>query len=423
MEAGPVWDAPRMAPSASWSAELPAAAWRGGPATALHRDGTLLRVNVLVRPLARGAAVWVAHAHDDDDAAVPPPTPPSPPSALLPDTDLLADHPAPHPAPHPDVSADRAAAERELRDADPPRRDDPAERDARPAEPDTPPLSPQPAAPPAPPCIDDYTVTRSLGEGTYGFVRLAYRNADPNRTPLVIKYVVKSRVLSWCRKEHLGGRVPVEVAVLDALRAAPHPAVALMLETFDDDFFVYIVMQHDSSMDLFEFIEANDSLPEVSIKLIFRQVADAVRHLHTLGIVHRDIKDENVVIDPASLRVSLIDFGSSAFLDRAKPFWTFYGTMDFAAPEVLEGNPYDGRPQDIWALGILLYTLIYRENPFYSVDEILAESGLRIPFVLSPLSLDLLQQMLSRDLSKRPDIAAVLAHPWLADCQDAQAAS
>ncbi|CAG8787858.1 15059_t:CDS:2, partial [Racocetra persica] len=95
-----------------------------------------------------------------------------------------------------------------------------------------------------------------------------------------------------------------------------------------------------------------------------------------------------------------------------KKYDTFCGTIDYAAPEVLTGKKYDGPPQDIWALGILLYTLIYKENPFYNIDEIIARD-LRIPYILSDGSIDLVKKMLDRDVDKRPSIDDVLNHQWL----------
>jgi protein-serine/threonine kinase len=86
---------------------------------------------------------------------------------------------------------------------------------------------------------------------------------------------------------------------------------------------------------------------------------------------------------------------------------------DYAAPEVLAGKPYGGKEQDVWALGILLYTIIYKENPFYSIDEIM-DRDLRVPFTLSPESIELVRGMLNRDVSQRYDINQVLEHPWCA---------
>lgn len=86
---------------------------------------------------------------------------------------------------------------------------------------------------------------------------------------------------------------------------------------------------------------------------------------------------------------------------------------DYAAPEVLAGKPYRGKEQDVWALGILLYTIVYKENPFYSIDEIM-DRDLRVPYVMSEQSIHLIRAMLERDVDKRIDIQAVLDHPWCA---------
>lgn len=90
---------------------------------------------------------------------------------------------------------------------------------------------------------------------------------------------------------------------------------------------------------------------------------------------------------------------------------------DYAAPEVLAGKSYGGKEQDIWALGILLYTLVYKENPFYSIDEIL-DHELRIPWIMSDNNIDLIRAMLDRDVQGRLDITGVMEHQW---CKEASA--
>ena len=89
----------------------------------------------------------------------------------------------------------------------------------------------------------------------------------------------------------------------------------------------------------------------------------------------------------------------------------FNDAIDYAAPEVLAGKPYRGKEQDVWALGILLYTIIYKENPFYSIDEIM-DRDLRVPYVMSEDSIDLIRAMLDRDVESRITIEMVMEHPW-----------
>lgn len=78
---------------------------------------------------------------------------------------------------------------------------------------------------------------------------------------------------------------------------------------------------------------------------------------------------------------------------------------------MLQGKSYRGKEQDVWALGILLYTLVYKENPFYSIDEIM-DHELRIPWIMSESSIDLIKAMLDRDVDRRLTITQVVEHPW-----------
>jgi len=232
---------------------------------------------------------------------------------------------------------------------------------------------------------------------------------------MVIKYVTKKRILvdTWTRDRRLG-TVPLEIHVLDYLRREDlkHGNIVEMADFFEDDINYYIEMIPHGlpGMDLFDYIELRANMEESEARKIFSQVAEAVHHLHIKAkVVHRDIKDENVVLDGDG-NIKLIDFGSAAYIKNG-PFDVFVGTIDYAAPEVLAGKSYRGKEQDVWALGILLYTIIYKENPFYSIDEIM-DHDLRVPYVMSEASIDLVRRMLDRDVDRRISIGEVLEHPW-----------
>nr|POF17342.1 serine/threonine-protein kinase ppk6 [Quercus suber] len=262
--------------------------------------------------------------------------------------------------------------------------------------------------------IDDFTILEEMGQGAYGQVKLArYKKAAAKK--VVIKYVTKRRILvdTWHRDRRLG-TVPLEIHVLDYLRreGMQHSNIVEMADFFEDDINYYIEMVPHGlpGMDLFDYIELRVTMDEPECRKIFKQVAEAVRHLHiNAKVVHRDIKDENVVLDGEG-RVKLVDFGSAAYVKNG-PFDVFVGTIDYAAPEVLRGLAYRGKEQDVWALGILLYTIVYKENPFYSVDEIM-DHDLRVPYVPSEEGIDLIRLMLDRNVERRIGIEAVLQHPW-----------
>ncbi|KKA30218.1 hypothetical protein TD95_001894 [Thielaviopsis punctulata] len=263
--------------------------------------------------------------------------------------------------------------------------------------------------------IDDYTILEEMGQGAYGQVKLARHNATGRK--VVLKYVTKRRILvdTWTRDRRLG-TVPLEIHVMSYLRRPEymHPNIVEMECFFEDNVNYYIEMVPHGmpGMDLFDYIElrAND-MAEAECRSIFLQVARAVDHLHNVAkVVHRDIKDENVILDGKGV-IKLIDFGSAAYI-KSGPFNVFVGTIDYAAPEVLAGKSYNGKEQDVWALGILLYTIIYKENPFYTIDEII-DHDLRVPYIISEDSIDLVRRMLDRNVEERYTIDQVLQHPWI----------
>jgi len=98
------------------------------------------------------------------------------------------------------------------------------------------------------------------------------------------------------------------------------------------------------------------------------QISQAVEYLHSLSILHRDIKDENVIIDN-KFHVKLIDFGSATVRHDNILFSTFYGTTDYCSPEVLAGNKYAGPELEMWSMGVTLYILIFFENPFMDIED------------------------------------------------------
>lgn len=262
--------------------------------------------------------------------------------------------------------------------------------------------------------IKEFKVLKNMGQGAYGKVVLAEYRKDPNYR-IVIKLIIKERILvdTWVRDRKLG-TIPSEIQIMSTLNNNPHPNIMRLIDFFEDDDYYYIeTPQHGfptPGIDLFDLIELKKSMTEVECKSIIKQCISAINHLHNNGIVHRDLKDENLIIDNNGV-IKLIDFGSAAYV-KTGPFDVFVGTLDYAAPEVLNGLPYEGKPQDVWSLGILLYTLIYKENPFYNVDEIM-EGELRIPFVTSQGCIELIKKILQRDIKKRPIMADIVKDNWL----------
>ncbi|KAL6452983.1 PSK1 Serine/threonine-protein kinase PSK1 [Candida maltosa Xu316] len=262
--------------------------------------------------------------------------------------------------------------------------------------------------------FSEFKVLKNMGEGAYGKVVLAQHRQDP-LYKIIIKCIDKERILvdTWVRDRKLG-TIPSEIQIMAYLNTEPHPNIMRIIDFFEDSKYYYLetpIFGNPPAIDLFDFIEIEKDLNEVECKFIFRQIVSSIYHLHKNGIVHRDIKDENIIIDEKGI-IKLIDFGSAGYVKQG-PFDVFVGTIDYASPEVLRGEKYEGKPQDIWALGILLYTMLYKENPFYNVDEIM-EGDLRIPYIISDPSLNLIRKILIRDVEHRPTITDIMDDEWLA---------
>jgi serine/threonine protein kinase len=209
------------------------------------------------------------------------------------------------------------------------------------------------------------------------------------------------------------------------------------------------ILNRRSSCDLFECIELMERFTEAQARHVFRQIASAVAYLASLSIVHRDIKDENILIDD-HFNVKLIDFGSASFLglsqrrsgsslhhhyhhqnpnsnhqhhhqpqqqQQPQPQQMFLGTLQYAAPEILEGRQHQGLECEVWSLACCLYIMLVGEAPFESLRDIRLSAPMRPRnpnIVFSPMCAHLLAWMFEKDPARRPSIVQVLNHPWLA---------
>lgn len=255
-----------------------------------------------------------------------------------------------------------------------------------------------------------YRTLNQIGKGAFGAVKLAVRRSDS--LLVVTKFINKSKVLngSWTQSKRWGHKVPIELELLSKLT---HPNLVGVEDIFENEAFYQLVMErHGSGMDLFEFIDREPKLDEPLVSYIFRQLVAAVAYLDSLGIVHRDLKDENVIIDE-SYRAKLIDLGSAAYYDPERAaFTTFCGTIEYASPEILLGNRYRGPEAEVWSLGVLLFTLQFGEAPFQTPEETMEAAYVPLWDVSDGLH-HLLASLLHPDPTGRARIKEVERHWWL----------
>ena len=255
---------------------------------------------------------------------------------------------------------------------------------------------------------DHYTTLTQIGKGAFGCVYSAYKNSD--KLLVVTKFIRKSKVsLDMWVDGPDGERIPFEVSMLLALS---HPGIVRVMEVFQNRFYVQMIMEKHGEMDLFEFIDRNPIMDESLASVIFRQIVAAVDFLHSREILHRDIKDENIIIDQ-KFSCKLIDFGSATFYKPGQLFNTFYGTMEYCSPEVLKGFPYEGPELEMWSLGVLLYIIMFGENPFFNAEDTM-RAQLHPPHNDASQSCwDLIQSSLEPDPKKRASLWYIKEHSWV----------
>ncbi|CAO1614054.1 unnamed protein product [Parajaminaea phylloscopi] len=249
--------------------------------------------------------------------------------------------------------------------------------------------------------VGNYTLGRTIGEGTFGKVRMGTHRLLGTR--VAIKQVPKAHSASLTREIHHHRRLH-------------HFHVMKLYEVLATESNIWMISELCLGGELYDYLVERGTLSEAEARRIFGQLCLAVAYVHGQGIVHRDLKLENVLLDERC-NVKLGDFGFTREFEGKRLMETFCGTTGYAAPEMLAGKKYTGEEVDIWSLGIILYALLYGSLPFDDDDEAVMKGKIllgefELPDVVSDEARDLITSILRLDPTQRPSVKAILSHPW-----------
>lgn len=268
--------------------------------------------------------------------------------------------------------------------------------------------------------LNGYIVKETIGTGAFSNVKKAF-SKTLNRL-VAVKIVSKQKAT----KDVLNKFLPREIELVRNLK---HVNLIRFHECIETTLRFYIVMQYAENGSLLQLIRKEKYLPEERAKLFFSQLISAVEYIHGMGVVHRDIKCENIVFDQ-SYTLKLIDFGFARGNmqpvlagGKIKPVLskTFCGSHAYASPEILKSVPYQPQLSDIWAVGVVLYTMVIGRLPFSNETNVnvlikQVSAGPKFPKdrCISDECKYLIQQIL-RPANVRISIEEMRRHVWLTE--------
>ncbi|PAV83272.1 hypothetical protein WR25_19818 isoform C [Diploscapter pachys] len=256
----------------------------------------------------------------------------------------------------------------------------------------------------------NYKLKGELGRGGFGIVYRAIRISD--ELPVAVKFVDRRTVREWGKLND--EQVPMEICML--AKCAKVKGVIKLLDWYSIPEGYLVVMERPyPCIDMFDFIKGEQKLDEEMARFLFRQIVQTVHECAQRRVLHRDLKDENVVIDLVSGEIRLIDFGASTILKKS-PYTDFQGTRLYCPPEWFLHSLYLGKEAAVWSLGVLLYNALNGRLPFRNEKDICTAHLLGpLPFYapVSAEAKDLIQRCLSFDPFSRCTIEAIFNHPWL----------
>lgn len=254
--------------------------------------------------------------------------------------------------------------------------------------------------------LGQYNVVKTLGEGSFGKVKLATHAVTGQKVAL--KIISRRKLVT----RDMAGRIEREIQYLQLLR---HPHIIKLYTVITTPTDIIMVLEYAGG-ELFDYIVQNGKMQERKARTFFQQIICAVEYCHRHKIVHRDLKPENLLLDE-QLNVKIADFGLSNIMTDGNFLKTSCGSPNYAAPEVISGKLYAGPEVDVWSCGVILYVLLVGRLPFDdeyipALFKKIAQGQYHIPPFISPGAARLIKSMLQVNPVNRIGIAEIRMDPW-----------
>ncbi|KAJ3006540.1 UNVERIFIED_CONTAM: hypothetical protein HDU68_004014 [Siphonaria sp. JEL0065] len=260
-----------------------------------------------------------------------------------------------------------------------------------------------------------YRLLRTVGEGEFGKVKLAVDSRTNQE--VAVKLLKRERVRQTSDRK----KIMREITMLKAL---DHPYIVALIDVVETDAYIGLILQYAPGGELFHYImsQPDGHLMEPEGRRFFAQLISGVSYMHSLGIVHRDLKLENLLLGPQNnILISDLGFANT----HSEHMLTQCGSPSYAAPELVNSSDYVGVSVDIWSCGVILYGMLcgylpYDDDPSNPDSEniqllyqYIRTTVLTYPTWITPLAQQLMSIMLVPDPKTRAKMSDVMGHSWL----------
>uniref|UniRef100_A0A670K080 BR serine/threonine kinase 1 n=1 Tax=Podarcis muralis TaxID=64176 RepID=A0A670K080_PODMU len=208
-------------------------------------------------------------------------------------------------------------------------------------------------------------------------------------------------------------KVEREIAILKLIE---HPHVLKLHDVYENKKYLYLVLEHVSGGELFDYLVKKGRLTPKEARKFFRQIVSALDFCHSYSICHRDLKPENLLLDEKN-NIRIADFGMASLQVGDSLLETSCGSPHYACPEVIKGEKYDGRRADMWSCGVILFALLVGALPFDDDNlrqllEKVKRGIFHMPHFIPPDCQNLLRGMIEVEPEKRLSLEQIQKHPW-----------
>ncbi|XP_026578103.1 serine/threonine-protein kinase BRSK2-like isoform X1 [Pseudonaja textilis] len=254
--------------------------------------------------------------------------------------------------------------------------------------------------------VGPYRLEKTLGKGQTGLVKLGVHCITGQK--VAIKIVNREKL-----SESVLMKVEREIAILKLIE---HPHVLKLHDVYENKKYLYLVLEHVSGGELFDYLVKKGRLTPKEARKFFRQIVSALDFCHSYSICHRDLKPENLLLDEKN-NIRIADFGMASLQVGNSLLETSCGSPHYACPEVIKGEKYDGRRADMWSCGVILFALLVGALPFdddhlRQLLEKVKRGVFHMPHFIPPDCQNLLRGMIEVEPEKRLSLEQIQKHPW-----------